>query len=289
MKILYEKTQYLTEQIINNMINNDGKFIGFTNNNKNAVFITQHGAAKSIDLLNIIEEPLFDTTKPYTSLICELAEQNGMIDQLHNINSKSCFDRLGVASVYYKDIASNFPEIRKEGSKDHWYKGKLYCTLIFICTLTCIPYTGLDRRGDSRIMTSTNALQLLFKEVSANKERASKYLGINSKQLSSMSDNSLMEYLKPLIIEWYGTDKLKQIYKSNIDAFFNPYIILNAFTPGFKTLNFWYKYRQLNIRAFKTFPYDNKGEFILQKINLGSEDVDNETFDKLVQFQLKIN
>ena len=78
------------------------------------------------------------------------------------------------------------------------------------------------------------------------------------------------------------------IYKENPAALLNPYIYVQAASSGFKRLNFWGKYKHLNIRKFKKFPYDAPNQ---TKIQLSSsvDEIDEQLFDELVNFQYERN
>lgn len=91
--------------------------------------------------------------------------------------------------------------------------------------------------------------------------------------------------LESQIIDKYPSLK---IYKENPAALLNPYIYVQAASSGFKRLNFWGKYKHLNIRKFKKFPYDAPNQ---TKIQLSSsvDEIDEQLFDELVNFQYERN
>ena len=91
--------------------------------------------------------------------------------------------------------------------------------------------------------------------------------------------------LESQIIDKYPSLK---IYKENPAALLNPYIYVQAASSGFKRLKFWGKYKHLNIRKFKKFPYDAPNQ---TKIQLSSsvDEIDEQLFDELVNFQYERN
>ena len=91
--------------------------------------------------------------------------------------------------------------------------------------------------------------------------------------------------LESQIIDKYPSLK---IYKENPTALLNPYIYVQAASSGFKRLNFWGKYKHLNIRKFNKFPYDAPNQ---TKIQLSSsvDEIDEQLFDELVNFQYERN
>lgn len=91
--------------------------------------------------------------------------------------------------------------------------------------------------------------------------------------------------LESQIIDKYPSLK---IYKENPTALLNPYIYVQAASSGFKRLNFWGKYKHLNIRKFKKFPYDAPNQ---TKIPLSPtvDEIDEQLFDELVNFQYERN
>ena len=77
-------------------------------------------------------------------------------------------------------------------------------------------------------------------------------------------------------------------YKDNPMALLNPYIYVQAVSSGFKRLNFWGPYKELNIRKFNKFPYEGPNQ---TKIQLGDPvmGVGEQLFDDLVKFQYERN
>lgn len=78
-----------------------------------------------------------------------------------------------------------------------------------------------------------------------------------------------------------------EIYRDNPNALLNPYLYVQAVSSGFKRLNFWEPYKDLNIRKFQKFPYDAPNQ---AKIQLSSvTEISRQLFDDLVYFQYERN
>lgn len=92
------------------------------------------------------------------------------------------------------------------------------------------------------------------------------------------------EDLKSQIIDKYPS---LEEYRKNPTALLNPYIYIQAVSSGFKRLNVWEPYKELNIRKFNKFPYEGPNQ---TQISVGEPvSVNEKVFDALVQFQYERN
>lgn len=90
--------------------------------------------------------------------------------------------------------------------------------------------------------------------------------------------------LKSQIINKYPS---LEEYRKNPKALLNPYIYIQAVTSGFKRLNVWEPYKELKIRKFTKFPYEQSNQ---TQISGGKPvSVNEKVFDALVQFQYERN
>lgn len=95
--------------------------------------------------------------------------------------------------------------------------------------------------------------------------------------------------LTPEDLESQIIDKYPSLeeYRNNPKALLNPYMYIQAVTSGFKRLNFWEPYKELNIRKFSKFPYEQSNQ---TQIPVGKPvSVNEKLFDALVQFQYERN
>ena len=92
------------------------------------------------------------------------------------------------------------------------------------------------------------------------------------------------EDLKSQIIDKYPS---LEEYRKNPKALLNPYIYIQAVSSGFKRLNVWEPYKELKIRKFTKFPYEQSNQ---TQISVGEPvSVNEKVFDALVQFQYERN
>ena len=261
----------LKEQLVLNILDKPySEFVGF-NTNGNAIYAEPHAGQKVFSIMDDYKGELFDSnTKSYKDIITEICSRDDVLEKINEVNAMPNDSSIanGIALCYSKDIISTFDDTE--------YKGRLYNSIIIKCTNTDI-YVGKNKFNIP--MGTYNTVKLLSMLANRYKEQ---------KKLDKLDGNTLRK-LAIAIFNEFVTDSNYAFYKNQINNFYKPYIIITGFTAGFKRLNYWEKYKDLGIRKFNNYPYKDKGELSLIVVDKGSETVDNDTFEKLVDFQNSMN
>lgn len=149
-----------------------------------------------------------------------------------------------------------------------------------------IPLIQSQKNNQEEVMDKEEISIVVYRDFECNDMKGRLFYSIVVGVTNTFVDGKTLtpEDLKSQIINKYPS---LEEYKQNPKALLNPYIYIQAVTSGFKRLNVWEPYKELKIRKFIKFPYEQSNQ---TQISVGEPvSVNEKVFDALVQFQYERN